>query len=145
MGIIQRALKVMEADFKGADCEEQYSTSEKVSAYCRLQLGGELDEVFGAMFMDNSNRLIAFEKLFRGTINEANVFLRPIARKVLELNASRVIFTHNHPSGNCKPSEADIVLTKHFSAFLKQIDCKVLDHIVVSATNSVSMLEEGLM
>lgn len=143
MKAIQKALKIMEAEFKGAESEESYTTSQKVKDYCRLQLGNELDEVFAVMFMDSRNRLLTFEKLFRGTVNEANVFLRPIVRRVLETNASKVILTHNHPSGDCTPSASDIAITKTFADFLVQINCQVLDHIIVSAKGTLSLIEEG--
>lgn len=133
----------MESDFKEKDA--QFSCSDKVKDYCRLQLALEPDEIFSILFLDNNNKLIEFNKMFRGTVNQSNVFLRPIVRKALELNASKVIFSHNHPSGNCKPSEEDIIITEEFTKFLKQIDIQVLDHIVVSQVDAVSMKEKFLI
>lgn len=143
MDIIKKALKVMEAQLQGKF--DQFTSSEKVKSYCRLQMGLEKDEVFGVLFLDNYNRLIEYHSLFRGTVNESSVYLRPIIRKIIELNAAKVIFTHNHPSGISKPSEEDIKLTNKFSAFLKEIDVQVLDHIIVTTTEAISMAELHLI
>ena len=143
MNIIEQALKVMESTFEEAT--ERFSSSALVKDYCRLQLGAEAEEVFSVMFLDNHNRLIKFDKIFRGSVNISNVYLRAIVRKIIEYNAAKVIFSHNHPSGCETPSQEDIDITKTFAKFLKEIDCEVLDHIVVTAHKSVSLAEAGLI
>ncbi len=143
MDIVKQALKVMEdnARTKG----DKLGSSKLCKDYCRLQLGNEPEEVFGCLFLDSHNQFIAFEQISRGTVNEATINLRPIVRMVIEHNAANVIFTHNHPSGITKPSDSDIKLTKDFAKFLKQIDCQVLDHIIVSQIESTSLAELGVM
>lgn len=84
-------------------------------------------------------------KLFRGTIDSTSVYPREVAKLALEHNAAAVILTHNHPSGEPTPSQADITLTKVLRESLALIGVKVLDHIVVSTQGCASLAERGDM
>ncbi|MDG9667081.1 DNA repair protein RadC [Hahella sp. CR1] len=109
-----------------------------------LQLAEHEQEVFACMFLDNQNRLISFEKLFYGTIDQASVYPREIVKRALMLNAAAVILAHNHPSGMSEPSLADIAMTKTVKSSLALIDVRVLDHVVVGSDgSSVSFIERG--
>jgi DNA repair protein RadC len=66
-------------------------------------------------------------------------------KKALEFNAAAVIFAHNHPSGNKKPSGEDIKITKELSKILGVIDVKVLDHVLVAGNECLSFAEEKLL
>jgi len=88
-------------------------------------------EVFGCLFLDTKNCVIEWKEMFHGTIDSTTVYPREVVKEALQLNASKVIFAHNHPSGNSDPSLQDIELTKKLKEILKIIDVKVLDHIVV--------------
>lgn len=143
MCVISRALRVMEREFK--EPGEKLNCSELSKNYCRLQLGAEKEEVFGVIFLDAQNRMIAFEKMFRGTINESPVFARPIVRKIMEHNAAKVILCHNHPSGVSVPSKSDIDTTLYLKKAFDYIDCKVVDHIIVTAKEARSLAEEAFI
>jgi DNA repair protein RadC len=97
----------------------------------RLQLAQEQDEVFAVIFLDNHHRLLAFEKLFYGTINESAVYPRKVVKKALEHNVAKIIIAHNHPSGNCTPSMADREVIKQIREILNIVDVLVCDHIIV--------------
>ena len=140
--LIKKALRVMEEAF--TEGTEKFSQSGYVKDYCRLKIGQEKDEVFCVIFLDNHLRLLEFKEFFRGTVNQSSVFLRPIVRRALELNASKIILTHNHPSGIVTASKADIEITKRFNNILTELDCEIVDHIIVSPTNSLSMVETGI-
>ena len=105
----------------------------------------EKSEVFGVMYMDTRHRLISFEKMFRGSVDRAHVYPREILRRALELNAAALILTHNHPSGIPEPSTADIELTGRLVGLCKELEIRVLDHIIVAGATSVSMAERNLM
>ncbi|WP_223787551.1 RadC family protein [Marinicella meishanensis] len=96
-------------------------------------------ERFAALFLNSKNHLLKFEYLFNGSINSAQVYPRTVAQHCLKLNAAAVIFAHNHPSGDLKPSTADIELTQRLRQTLALIDVKVLDHFVVNARQTFSM------
>jgi len=100
-------------------------------------------EVFGCLFLDNRHRIIAFEKLFYGTIDATSVYPREVLKRVLALNANAVIFSHNHPAGSPEPSDADLVITERLVSALELINVRVLDHIIVGGTDTVSLAERG--
>jgi DNA repair protein RadC len=100
-------------------------------------------EVFACLWLDNKHSMIAFEELFRGTIDTATVYPREVLKQALHYNAAAVIFAHNHPSGLPQASEADIGLTKHLTEALKLIEIRVLDHIVIGDAESYSLAEHN--
>ena len=99
-------------------------------------------EVFGALFLDNRHRVLAFEELFRGTIDGASVHPREVVRRVLHHNAAAVILAHNHPSGVAEPSRSDALITRRLSEALSLIDVRLLDHLIIGDT-AVSLAERG--
>lgn len=125
--------------------EEVFSASADVRRYLRHRLGGRPREVFGALFLDAQHRLIAFREIFLGTVDSATVHPREVLRETLALNAAAVIFVHNHPSGVAEPSTSDVKITERLRHLLQLIDVRVLDHIVVSGSEAVSMAERGLL
>lgn len=102
-------------------------------------------EVFCCLFLDNRHRVLAFEELFRGTIDGASVHPREVVRACLCHNAAAVILAHNHPSGVADPSEADRAITRQLRDALELIGVRVLDHLVIGSGEPVSMAMLGLM
>ncbi len=102
-------------------------------------------EVFAVLFLDNRHRVLAFEELFRGTIDGASVHPREVVRRALQLNAAAVILSHNHPSGVAEPSQADQRITTRLREALALVDIRVLDHLVVGDGSCCSMAERGLL
>ncbi len=102
-------------------------------------------EVFACILLDNNHKLIKFEKLFTGTINQAQVYPRVVAQTCLKNNAAAIIFAHNHPSGNLTPSESDKTITQKLINTLELIDVRVLDHFIVGHNDVYSMAQNGLM
>ncbi len=143
--IVREALKIMESEFTESVSIDRFGSSAKVRDYCRLQLAHEPNEVFGVMFLNTHFNMLGFEKMFYGTIHESIVYFRPIMRKVFEYNASRIILTHNHPSGVAEPSEADKGLTQRMAKSFIDYDCKLLDHIIVTKKGTYSFAEAGLL
>ena len=136
LAIVGRCLALGRAVFK---------THGAVKTYLQLQLGGEKSERFGVMFLDAQNRLIAFEILAIGTLTQASVYPREIALATLAHGAASVVLSHNHPSGTVQPSRADEMLTQHLKTTLALIDVRVLDHVIVTSTDALSLAERGLM
>ena len=114
-----------------------------VMQYLQLQLAAKEQEIFSAMFLDTRHRLIEFKKMFFGTIDGASVHPREVVKAALKCNAAAVIFSHNHPSGVAEPSQADIAITGRLKSALALIDVRVLDHIVVTADDCVSLAQRG--
>lgn len=114
-------------------------------AYVRSAIGSRDREVFGCLFLDARHRPLAFEELFHGSIDRAHVHPRIVLKRALTHNAGAVILTHNHPSGVCEPSASDIRLTTQLRELLLQIDVRVVDHLIVTGTDGVSMAQLGLL
>ena len=102
-------------------------------------------EIFGCLFLNNRHRVIELREMFRGTIDGASVYPREVVKASLQLNATAVIFVHNHPSGDPKPSAADKALTSRLRDALSVVDVRVLDHFVIGGTKAFSFVEKGLI
>ena len=98
-----------------------------------------------ACWLDRRDRVIAFDELFRGTIDQASVHPREVVRQALTRNAAAVILAHNHPSGVAEPSEADEQITRRLKDALGLVDIRVLDHLVVGDGVCESFAERGLL
>jgi DNA repair protein RadC len=113
--------------------------------YLRVLLADRKAEVFGCMYLDNRHRVIETAELFQGTIDGAAVYPRVVVQKALTLNAAAVMFFHNHPSGVAEPSHADEAITRRLKDALALVDIRVLDHFIVTAGESLSFAERGLL
>lgn len=102
-------------------------------------------EVFCCLYLDNRHRVIAFEELFRGTVDGANVHPREVVKRALAHNAAALILAHNHPSGVAEPSQADQLITQRLKEALSLVDVRVLDHLIVGDNRCESFAERGLI
>lgn len=116
-----------------------------VRNYLKALLRHEPHEIFGCLFLDSKHRVLGFEALFQGTIDNATVYPRQVVKRALEYNAAALILCHNHPSGSVEPSAADRKLTKLLQNALEAVDVRVLDHIIVGDGDPLSMAEYGWM
>ncbi len=124
---------------------QSLTSPEETRAYLRLLLGERKAEVFYCLFLDNRHRIRGVEELFQGTIDGAAVHPRVVVQRALEINAAAVILAHNHPSGVAEPSRADEAITRQIKGALALVDVRVLDHLIVTAEESVSFAESGLL
>jgi DNA repair protein RadC len=113
--------------------------------FLRSRLRDLPHEVFCCVYLDNRHRVIAFEELFRGTIDGASVHPREVVKQALSRNAAAVILVHNHPSGLAEPSQADELITRRLKEALALVDIRVLDHVVVGDGVCESFAERGLL
>ena len=113
--------------------------------FLRMLLAERKAEVFGCLYLDNRHRVIETVELFQGTIDGASVYPRVVVQQALTVNAAAVMFFHNHPSGVAEPSNADQAITRRLKEALALIDIRVLDHFVVTAGESISFAERGLL
>lgn len=132
--------RYLDAELKTSTALADPATSAR---FLKARLAAYPYEVFACLFLDNRHRVIAFEELFRGTIDGANVHPREVVRRCLAHNAAAVIFAHNHPSGVAEPSQADRSITLRLREALGLIEVRVLDHIVVGDGPPISLAERG--
>lgn len=123
--------------------EEVFTSSQCTKDYLLAELRDEPREVFSALFLDSKHRLIAYRPLFYGTIDTASIYPREVVRLAIHLQAAKLIFAHNHPSGCARPSEADIAITGRLVSALALVDVTVLDHLVVGDGQISSLAELG--
>ncbi|RYF59983.1 MAG: DNA repair protein RadC [Comamonadaceae bacterium] len=116
-----------------------------VTDFLKLHFAGQAYESFVVVFLDARHQLIVVEDVFRGTLTQTSVYPREVLKRALHHNAAAVILAHNHPSGSTDPSRADEVLTETLRSTLSLIDVRVLDHLVVAGTRSMSFAERGLL
>jgi len=107
--------------------------------HVRLKLQHLEREQFHVMFLDRKNHLISYEMMGDGTIDRAPVYPREVTRRALELSASALILVHNHPSGDAKPSTADVSMTRELMDALTVFEIIVHDHLIVGRNEVVSM------
>ncbi|MGB1239638.1 MAG: RadC family protein [Pseudomonadales bacterium] len=125
--------------------ENVMDNPEAVKRYLVSQLRHRQREVFACLFLDTKHAVLAFEVLFKGTLNAASVYPREVVKMALLYNAGAVILCHNHPSGVAEPSQADRTITKRLSSALALVDITVLDHIIVGERAPVSFAQRGLL
>lgn len=140
---IKRALKILESRLIVKD--HFFNNPLDTENYLKLKLTGLEHEEFHCLFLDSQHGLIKHDCLFTGTIDGASVYPREVLKKALQYNAAALIFSHNHPSGNCKPSQADISITKKLKECALLFDIRVLDHIIIGGVNSYSLAQNGDM
>ena len=140
LGALELGRRYLEAELVR---EQSLSRPDDAGRYLMAKLRGYPHEVFACLFLDNRHRVLAFEELFRGTIDGAAVYPREVVRRSLEHNAAALILAHNHPSGVAEPSEADRAITRRLVEALGLVDIRVLDHLVIGDGYWVSLAERG--
>lgn len=124
---------------------EGLSSPKDAKRMLKTFIGGEKHEVFVVIYLDHKNRVLSMIKHFQGTIDSAAVYPRVVLQKALELNASATVLAHCHPSGVAEPSMADRQLTKRMKEALQYCDVRVLDHIIVTTSDTYSFAENDLI
>lgn len=102
-------------------------------------------EQFWILTLSNSNQVIAAHRVGEGGLTGTVADPRRIFKQILDDRAAGFIAAHNHPSGNLKPSDADIRLTKRLHEAAAIMDLSMLDHLIIAHTGYFSFADEGLL
>ncbi|HJY40765.1 MAG TPA: DNA repair protein RadC [Steroidobacteraceae bacterium] len=121
------------------------STTHATHEFLQMRLRDLSYEVFCCLWLDNRNRVIAFDEISRGTLDMANVHIREVVKQALIRNAAAAIVAHNHPSGVAEPSIADQMVTHRLKEALTLVEVRLLDHLVVGDGVCESFAERGLL
>jgi DNA repair protein RadC len=113
--------------------------------YCRTAMAFSETESFRILFLDKRNALIADEVQQQGTVDHTPVYPRQVVKRALELSATALILVHNHPSGDPRPSSADIAMTKEIVNIAAPLGITVHDHIIVGKNGHASLKAQKLM
>ncbi|MES2264303.1 MAG: DNA repair protein RadC [Pseudomonadota bacterium] len=136
MGILLKRLRQPGASMSSPDTVKNYLT---------LKLATAEREVFGTLWLDVQNRIVAEDDLFFGSVTHTNVHPREVIKTALRHNAAAVILYHNHPNGQPDPSTADKALTTMLCSTLGTVEVRMLDHLIVAGTQTFSFAEHGML
>ena len=123
--------------------EETITSSEDVVRTMRPLLKELKHEECWAIYLTNSNRIIERCRISQGGVQATVVDQRLIVKRALELLSTRLIIVHNHPSGSATPSGADFDITNRVKEATSLFDIQLLDHIIISASESYSFKSNG--
>jgi DNA repair protein RadC len=115
-----------------------------VLEYLSISMSNLKEEVFKVIYLNSANVVLAIEDLFKGTVDQSAVYPREIIKRAFELNASGLIFVHNHPSGNLRPSQQDFSLNEKLVKACKAVDLNPLDHLIVGPAGYISFKEKNI-
>ena len=105
----------------------------------------ELRECFKILLLNRANKVLGVFNVSEGGISGTTVDIRLILQSAILSNASGIILSHNHPSGNVKPSREDNLLTERIKSCCKLMDINVYDHIIITSEGFYSYSDEGLL
>jgi DNA repair protein RadC len=102
-------------------------------------------EEFWVILLNRASNVISKQRVSSGGVSGVMVDAKLVFRPALEVLASSIVLVHNHPSGNLKPSQQDIDLTRKLKRAGESLDITVFDHLIVSAGGFFSFADEGMM
>jgi DNA repair protein RadC len=113
--------------------------------YLRADMAHHLVERVRVLHLNTRNMLIRDELMGEGSVDEAPVYAREVIRRAMDLGTAAVILVHNHPSGDPKPSKADIDVTRAIADAGKRLGIAVHDHVIVGTQGHASLRALGLI
>ena len=124
---------------------KQIKSSKDIFEIFGQKLGDLPYEEFWLMILNRANKIIELKKISAGGVSGTVTDIKIILKAAIEKTASGIIVCHNHPSGNIKPSSADINLTKKLKSACELVDISFLDHVIVSYNHFYSFADEGVV
>lgn len=109
------------------------------------ELKDHQQEHFICLYLNTKNEIIHKRTLFKGSLNQSVAHPREIFRVAVRFSAARIIVCHNHPSGNPKPSDNDLIFTQRLKECGEMMGIELLDHIITGHDNYISLREEGFL
>ena len=115
----------------------------EIVEYCRAQIGYSKQENLLVIYLGSKGKYIKHNIEQVGTTSAVMISPQDIARNALINRASAVIVSHNHPSGDCAPSKADITMTMALRNGLESVGIRLTDHIIISSSEHYSFAEKS--
>lgn len=134
-----------------ADSQKKWFSNKSITAPSDIAdifiplLRDKQKEEFYVICLNSANKIIKYEKVTEGILNSSVVHQREIFKVAIEANSANIILLHNHPSGNCEPSNEDISFTKKMVEAGNIIDIKIFDHIIISGNFFTSLVEKRVI
>lgn len=114
------------------------------AALVQYEMSALEQEHLRVVLLDRRNRVLAIVEVYKGSVNSSQVRVGELFKEAIRVNASALIVTHNHPSGDPTPSPDDVAVTRAIVQAGKLLDIDVLDHLVIGQGKWVSLKERGL-
>ena len=125
--------------------KDPLNNSKELFDYLYHRIREKNRECFNVVFLDAKNKVITTETLFEGTLTASSVYPREVVLSALNHNAAALIFAHNHPSGDPKPSPDDFSITRQLVFACKVIGITVHEHLIIGDNRYFSFADEGLL
>ena len=125
--------------------QDNIASTHEAGRFGANEIGDEAQEVVLVVILDTKNKINAIHRVFTGSLNTSVAHPREIFRSALLNNGARILVYHNHPSGNTEPSEADLIFTKRMEEAGNILGIDLLDHIIVSGKEWLSLREYGIL
>jgi len=122
-----------------------FTSPDIVAEAAKARIGAAEHEEFWMALVDNKNRLIGWELVSKGTVDQAAVYPREVLGAALARKASGIILVHNHPGADPRPSVQDAQFTQRIKHAARELDIRVLDHLVVTENRFFSFQAEGML
>lgn len=122
-----------------------FCSSHDVASYYRPRMKDLKKETFRCALLDTKNKIIREELVSIGSLSTSIVHPRDSFKAAIRESAAAVIFIHNHPSGDVKPSQEDILLTKRLVQAGDVLGIQVLDHIIIGDGTHFSFKDQGMI
>lgn len=119
------------------------NSAKDISRIFLPELSGLKKEHFIAVYLNSRNKIIKKETIFIGSLNSSIMHPREIFQPAIIESAAAIILIHNHPSGDPKPSDEDIEITKQLIFAGKLLEIEILDHVIIGDKNYYSLKEKG--
>jgi len=125
--------------------KEYIRSAREAYEYLAHELKHRPQEIFKVIFLDARGRIIEVEELFRGTLTETAVYPREVFARAFQHRAASLVLAHNHPSGDPRPSGADLELTRKLLLAGHLLSVRILDHLIIAREGYFSLAEEGIL
>jgi DNA repair protein RadC len=128
----------------GTDDRQKISSPDDVANLIGLEMSLLEKEELRVVVLDTKHRVLKIERLYEGSVNQAQVRIAEVFKAAIKLNAVAIIVVHNHPSGDPTPSGADVSLTAELERAGQLLDIDLLDHLIIGRGTHVSLRRLGL-
>jgi DNA repair protein RadC len=119
------------------------NNSKELFEYLNHSIRDKDRECFNVVFLDAKNKVIATETLFEGTLTASSVYPREVVLAALNHHAAALIFAHNHPSGDPKPSPEDVAITRQLVFACRVVGITVHEHLIIGNNRYFSFADDG--
>ena len=123
--------------------KDALNNSKELFEYLYHSIRDKTRECFNVVFLDAKNKVIATETLFEGTLTASSVYPREVVLAALNHHAAALIFAHNHPSGDPKPSPEDVAITRQLVFACRVLGITVHEHLIIGNNRYFSFADDG--